>query len=112
IAFGSAARAEVERVGQRPSGAEPLRGGDVHRQIAERHRLGMGFPRELVLRDTLEHPAGGLRLVVVLLQQRIDFRHDILLSGGLTDPKSYNRCPMLQCWPRSDSPGATARSPR
>jgi hypothetical protein len=55
------------------------RGGHVHGQLSERHRLRVRLPSELVARHALEHPARRLCFLFEFLYQGFNHRHGVLL---------------------------------
>src|SRR5205085_8194180 len=63
----------------REAGELTRRRGDVIRELAERHRLRVRLPGELVVRNTLEHAAGRGGFAVELGEDRIDGFHRVLL---------------------------------
>ena len=57
---------------------------DVHRELPEGHRLGVGTPREARLGHTLQHAAGGGSLRGQFLQERRAHVDVSLLNGAQT----------------------------
>ena len=77
-AFGRASSGERVEVEHGRAQRRRAPEGDVRqmtRELAERHRLVVGFPGELCLGHAVEQAAGGRHLVVELREQRIGDSH-------------------------------------